>query len=120
MKLHKLQCYQGGYQGGLNIFSKQINKLSNLQPKITIDRNLLNQIELILYSTNLCLFSMRILRDEIVIKNRNKTLQIVNNEISKLYALLSQEDFAFNHSYTKKSTKEFFKKIGLKPKHLKH
>ena len=108
MKLHKLQSI------------KQINQLPNLQPKITINRNSLNQIELILYSTNLCLFSMRILRDEIVIKNRNKTLQIVNNEVRKLYTLLSKEDYLFHSNYTKKSTKEFFKKIGLKPKHLKH
>ncbi|MFA7500822.1 MAG: hypothetical protein WCY85_07410 [Sulfurimonas sp.] len=75
--------------------------------------------ELLLYSSNLCLFSMRILRDEIQVPERAVTLNVVASEISKIRKLLSSNDMMIENYYTKKDTKNFFKKVGLKPKHIK-
>ena len=101
---------------------KDLNTLPSLKPlqsaRITIDRSHLNEIELILYSTNLCLFSMRILRNEIQVSNRTNVLNVVMNEAGKLYNLLSKQNILQHSNYTKKDTKTFFKSVGLKPKHL--
>lgn len=103
---------------------KSLDTLQSIKPlqqnKISINKNLLNEIELILYSTNLCLFSMRILRNEIEVKNRNTVLNIVTDEVGKLYNLISKKDFLLHSNYTKKDTREFFKKVGLKPKHIRN
>lgn len=103
---------------------KSLDKLPRLKPlqqnKISTNKKYLDELELILYSTNLCLFSTRILRNEIEVKNRNAVLNIVTNEVGKLYNLLSKKDFLLHSNYTKKDTREFFKKIGLKPKHIKN
>jgi hypothetical protein len=101
---------------------KQLYRLQSIKPlskerpeplKIPI-----SEIELILYSSNLCLFSMRILRDEIKVKNREGTLNAVNKEILKLYSLLSKDDYYQYATHTKNDTKKFFKDIGLKPRHI--
>lgn len=54
---------------------KPLEPLQRLQPMQTITDNtkapkspFLSEIELILYATNLCYYSMRILRDEIQVK----------------------------------------------------
>lgn len=102
---------------------KNFDTLQGLKPlqytKVSINKSLLSEMELILYSTNLCLFSSRILRNEIKVKNRNEVLNIVTNEVGKLYNLLTKKDFLLHSNYTKKDTREFFKKVGLKPKHIK-
>jgi len=85
-----------------------------------IDKSLLNQIELIHYSTNLCLFSSRILRNEITVPNRDGTLNRTAKEISTLRTLLLRDDYYMYATYTKQDTKKFFKSVGLKPKHIKH
>lgn len=103
---------------------ESIGSIQSIKPmiykRVTIDKSRLSEVELILYSTNLCLFSARILRDEIQVKNREGTLNAVTQEILKLYTLLSKEDFYMHSDYTKKDTKKFFKSVGLKPKHIKH
>lgn len=103
---------------------ESIGTIQSIKPmiykRVTIDRSVLNQIEFILYSTNLCLFSARILRDEIQVQNREGTLNAVTNEIRRLYSILSKDDYHLHSTYTKKDTKKFFKYVGLKPKHLKH
>ncbi len=103
---------------------KSVGSLPSIKPmmykRVTIDKSYLSSIELILYSTNLCLFSTRILRNEIHVKNREATLSAVIQEVSKLYNLLSKDDFYMHSDYTKKDTKKFFKSVGLKPKHIEH
>jgi len=100
---------------------KNLDILPSIKPLQRIKTtNLLNEMELILYSTNLCLFSARILRDEIQIQNRNEVLSMVNDEINKLYNILSKKDISLHNNYSKKDTKDFFKKVKLKPKHIKN
>lgn len=99
---------------------KSLKSLSTINHTKKINRsNLLNEIDLILYSTNLCLFSTRVIRDEIKVKDYRTTLNMLNNEILKLHNILLKKDFIYHSSYTKKDTKEFFKKVGIKPRHLK-
>lgn len=78
----------------------------------------LNEIELISYSTKICLYSMRILRNEITVRNREAKLQALMREVTKMHSLLSQRDFYLHSTYTKSSTKKFFKQVGLRPPHL--
>ena len=99
---------------------KSLDHLPRLKPiKKSNNNDLLNKIELIEYSTTLCLFSTRILRNEIQVENRKEVLDIVYDEVGKLYNLLSKKDFFLHSNYTKKDTREFFEKVGLKPKHIK-
>lgn len=103
---------------------KKLTPLSQVQPlqrtKITIDKSFVSEIELLSYSSSLCLFSMRLLYYEIQVKNRDATLQRVNNEILKLSNLLFKPNYHLHSNYTHKETKEFFKSVGLTPKHIKH
>jgi hypothetical protein len=86
--------------------------------RVTIDKSFMSGIDLISYTSNLLLFSARILRNEIQIPNREGTLNAVNKEILKLYSLLSKDDYYQYATHTKNDTKKFFKDIGLKPRHI--
>lgn len=103
---------------------ESIGTIQSIKPmiykRVTIDKSRLSEIELILYSTNLCLFSARILRDEIQVKNREGTLNAVTKEILKLYSILSTKDYYLHSDYTKQDTKKFFKDVGIRAEHLKH
>ena len=109
MKLNKLQAIKG-----LDSLVG-ITAIRDIQNK-----TLLNNIELIFYSTKLCLFSMRIIRGEIEVSNRNEVLVMLNSEIQKLTHLISTDNTLENSEYTHKDTKAFFKKVGLKPKHIEN
>lgn len=101
---------------------ESIQKLERLTPikNKEVDRNkYLNELDIILYSTNLCLYASRLANNEVNIKNRNEVSKKLNIEINSLYNLLSKKDFMNESNYTNKSKKEFFKSIGLKPKHIK-
>lgn len=80
----------------------------------------LSEIELISYSTNLCLHSARILRGETIVTNREAKLNALNREISKMYSLLSIDDYYLHSTYTKQDTRKFFKELGIRSSHLKH
>lgn len=97
---------------------KQLQRLSPLyvKEKLIIP---INEIELISYSTNLCLFSMRILRNEITVNNRSETLDNVMKEIVQLNGILTKGYSIEDSKYTKNNIKSFFKSVGLKPKHIK-
>jgi hypothetical protein len=108
-------------------FNHKPQRLKSLKPLQGLDKNkrgtkskYLDELELLVYSTNLCFYSMRILRNEIKVNNRAETLSLVNNEVFKLNNLLSKRDYFSRSEYTKKNTKEFFKKVGLKPRHIKN
>lgn len=84
---------------------------------VTIDKSNLSQIALISHSSSICLFAMRILRDEITVKNRAEILAMTMAEIMKLSSMLSKNNY--EETITHKEAKETFKKIGLKPRHIK-
>lgn len=85
---------------------------------VTIDKSFMNEIDILSYASSLCLFSARILRDEIVVPNRDITLNTTAREITKLSSLLSKRNYIHDNEMKKKDTKEFFKKVGLKPRHI--
>lgn len=100
---------------------KQIKGVPQLKPLIrtivTIDKSNLSQIELISHSSSLCLYAMRILHYEINVPNRDSILAMTLNEIRKLNTMLSKNNYEETISH--KEAKETFKKIRLKPKHIK-
>ena len=109
MKLNKLQAIKG------------LDSLASITPLRDIqNKTLLSNIELIFYSTKLCLFSTRIMRGEIEVSKRNEVLAMLNGEIQKLTHLISTDNALENSEYTHKNTKAFFKKVGLKPKHIEN
>ena len=99
---------------------KQIKGVPQLKPLIrktvTIDKSNLSQIALISHSSSLCLYAMRILRDEITVKNRAEILTMTLKEIKKLGTMLSKNNYEETISH--KEAKETFKQIGLKPRHI--
>lgn len=80
----------------------------------------LSEIELILYSTNICYHSMNILRGETIVKNREAKLQALNRETLKICSLLQMDNYYFHSTYTKENTKKFFKDVGIRAEHLKY
>ena len=102
----------------------ELNKLKGipqLKPLIrtivTIDKSNLSQIALINHSASLCLYAMRILRDEIRVKNKAEILAMTLREIKKLGTMLSKNNY--EETITHKEAKETFKQIGLMPRHIK-
>lgn len=112
MKLNSLQSLRELQSVGSVPTIKPLN-----YKRVTIDRSL-SQIELLNYSSSLCLFAMRLLHDEIQVQNKDRKLQTVIKEISKLNNLLHKDDYYIHLEYTHKNTKKFFKEIGLKPRHV--
>ncbi|ATB70384.1 hypothetical protein SJPD1_2288 [Sulfurospirillum diekertiae] len=100
---------------------KQIKGVPQIKPLIrtivTIDKSNLSQIALINHSASLGLYAMRILRDEIRVKNKAEILAVTLKEIKKLSTMLSKNNN--EDTITRKEAKETFKKIRLKPKHIK-
>ena len=100
---------------------KQIKGIPQLKPLIRtptiIDKSNLSQIALINHSSSLCLYAMRILRYEISVTNRDEILAMTLREIKKLSTMLSKNNY--EETITHKEAKETFKKIGLKPRHIK-
>lgn len=80
----------------------------------------LSEIELISYSVDICYYSMRILRNEITVQNREAKLNALMQEVIKTGTLLQRDDYYLHSNYTKEDTKKFFKQVGLKPEHIKH
>jgi len=80
----------------------------------------LNEIELILYSTNLCYHSMNIIRGETIVTNREAKLKALMSEVTKVGTLLHRDDYYLHSTYTQKDTKKFFKDVGIRAKHLKY
>lgn len=101
---------------------KSLGSLPTIKPmiykRVTIDKSRLSDIALLNHSSSICLFAMRLLHDEIKVKDKEQSLQIALNEISTLNALLSKDDYYLMSDYTKKDTKKLYKEIGLKAKHL--
>ena len=103
---------------------KAIKQLQQLKPlhKEKISRGkYLNEIEMISYGSNLAYYSMRILRNEIQVNNRDKILNDVTKEIIRVTAILSNDDFyILENGMTKKQHKENFKRFGITAKKIQH
>ena len=81
----------------------------------------LSQIEMILYSTNLCYYASRILHNEIIINNREMILNSLMKETYRIYKILSCNNwYNLDTALTQKEVKENFKLFGITKKSLKH
>ena len=81
----------------------------------------LNEIEMILYSTNLCYYSSRILRNEIIVDNREMLLNSLTKEILRIYKILCNEEwYNLNTALTQKEVNKNFKLFGITKKSLEH
>ncbi|MCT7498432.1 hypothetical protein [Aliarcobacter cryaerophilus] len=81
----------------------------------------LNEIEMILYSTNLCYYSSRILRNEIIVNNREIILNNLMMEIYRIYKILCNENwYNLDTALTQKEVNENFKLFGITKKSLEH
>jgi len=96
---------------------KQLHRLKGLVKKEAVDKEL-SQIELLLHSTNVNLFAMRLIHDEIIVPNKAEIMAMTLAEIRRMHTMLhvwDEED-----SITCKDAKQTFKRLGIKPKHLAH
>ena len=81
----------------------------------------LNEIEMILYSTNLCYYASRILHNEILVNNREKILNSLMIEIYRIYKILCNENwYNLDTALTQKEVNENFKLFGITKKSLEH
>ena len=109
-------------------------KLTNLKPlsqtvilkPLTKERvkggKYLSQIEMILYSTNLCYYSTKIINYEIKVKNKDEALKNITKEIYRIHKIFCDKDDWYNldTALTKKEHKENFKRFGIAKKRLKY
>ena len=81
----------------------------------------LNEIEMILYSTNLCYYASRILHNEIKVNNREIILNSLMMEIYRIYKILCSDNwYNFDTALTQKEVNENFKIFGITKKSLEH
>lgn len=93
--------------------------LSEIQPLQTQKQKkaeYLSSIEFLLYTADLCLFSTRLIRNEINIKNKDFILANITNEIKVLDNILQEDNLDQQISIKHKT--DFFKKVKLKDKYL--
>ena len=93
---------------------------SNLKPltkqnKPNRSNKYLTEIEMILYSSNLCYFAHKLYYDEIKVKNKSVVMNNLHSELYKLNKILSlKEDwYSLDTALTKKEQKENFKRFGI-------
>lgn len=94
---------------------KQLHRLRGLIKKEAVDKEL-SQIELLLHSTNVNLFAMRLLHDEIIVPNKAEILAMTMAEIRRMHTMLHVWDE--EESITCKDAKQTFKRLGIKSNHL--
>jgi len=99
---------------------KPLKKIQSLQNTNKSKRGrkskFLDSLETISYSTNLCYYSIQIIRSEIKVSNKDEKLSLLSKEIYNLNNLLMKNDYILYSNYTNKDKKDFFKKVGLKTK----
>ncbi len=90
------------------------------KPKLSRSKYL-SSMEMLLYSSNLCYYSTRIIRNEVIVNNRDLILNQIEKEVYRMYKLLSNDDFYnLQNVMTKKEHRENFKKFGITKKSLEH
>jgi len=104
---------------------RELNELKGVPPltplfttRVIFVKNKLSEIELLNHSSSLCLFAMRVIRDEIFVKNRENVLNMAMKEVKTLNTLLSKDNYYEEATITHKAVKETFKRLGLKPRHI--
>lgn len=87
-----------------------IGTMEAKEPK-PIKSKYLSSVGIICYSTNLCYLSMKILHDEIKVKNKYEVCNKLMQEIKRTF----KDDF-IDELYTDAVTKKFYKQVGIKAK----
>ena len=108
----------------LNSIDPLPQRVTTLKPLIKkkVKRgNYLSNMEMILYSTNLCYYSMRILRNEIIVNDREMILNSIMKETIRMSKILNTKDwYNIDTVLTQKEVKENFKRFGITKKSLEH
>lgn len=75
----------------------------------------LSEIEMIMYSSNLCYFAHKLYYDEITVKNKSVVMNNLYYELYRINKILSlKEDwYSLDTALTKKEQKENFKRFGI-------
>ena len=77
------------------------------------------ELEMIMYSTNLCYYSTKIIYDEIRVKNKDEVLNHITKEMYRIHKILCDKDwYNLENALTKKEHKENFKKFGITKRSL--
>ena len=80
----------------------------------------LDSLELISYNIDLLFYADRILRNQIIVKNRNEIIAKIQNEVRTVLNVV--DDFknlnGNDYNYTQKYKRDFYKSIGLTKKFL--
>ena len=94
---------------------KGLEELRELIPEPKqVKSNCFSSIDILCYGANLCSISMKILRDEIQVQNREGTLKALQVEVMRTL----HQDFIYQ-GYTDARVKRFYKSVGLKPSETK-
>ncbi len=100
---------------------KQLQEIQSITKTKVSKGKYLSELEMILYCTNITYYSMRILRNEIKVNNRDKILSDVTKEINRIYSILLKDDFySIENAMTQKQHKENFKRFGITAEKLQH
>ncbi len=91
---------------------ENIKPLDTIKPKEKV--NLLDVSYLLNYTATILLFQMRILKNEIVIKDRAILKEIENEALKVVRSLIN--DNLQELEYTKKDINSFYKQVGIKEK----
>ncbi len=92
---------------------RQLDDMPSLHKKHKeVKNNNLSDIDIIVYSVNLCLYSARILRGEIKVKNRDAVLQTVGREVIAISNLMSKKNWYYFSDYTHTGTKKFLNQLA--------
>jgi len=101
---------------------KKLDNVPQMKPlftsRVIIAKDKLSEIELLNHSSSLCLFAMRIIRDEIFVNNSNEVLNMAMKEVKMINTLLSKANYYEEATITHKEVKKTFKRLGLKPRHI--
>lgn len=82
----------------------------------------LNEIEMILYSTNLCYYASKILHNEItIVDNRTQKINSLFDEVIRMNKILDCKDwYNIENILTEKERNDKFKQFGITKKSLEH
>ena len=103
---------------------KSLPITSNLKPLTKQNKSnkskYLSEIEMILYSSNLCYFAHKLYYNEITVKNKSVVMNNLHNELYRINKILSlKEDwYSLDTALTKKEQKANFKRFGITKKKL--
>ena len=96
----------------------KLETITNIQPLDTIKPkqkvNLLNECYLLNYTATILLYQVRILKNEIVIKDRAILKEIESEALKVVRSLIN--DNVQELEYTKKDINSFYKEVGIKEK----